>query len=73
MTTAARRLADVNVAARIRRWVEEKLPWYDPVAVRERTEASAKLVARADRAVFTAELREAYRAMDERLPGKPRR
>lgn len=55
MSALARRAADVSVGARIRRWVENVLPWYSPEEERKHRAYTADLEERGARAISGAE------------------
>lgn len=68
MTVPARRVADVSFTARIRRWVEEVLPWYSPEAERRNRAYTADLEKRSKAAIISAQqVAEAYRKASERV------
>lgn len=61
MNAQARRMADVSWLARLRRWVEDTLPWYSPEAEREHRAYTADLEERATRSIRSADtVRRAY-------------
>lgn len=70
MTVLARREADVSWRARLRRFFEDILPWYDAQAERERAARWATFEAQASKAIEVASrerIRAAYEAGAERL------